>query len=69
MISERAKRIKPSATLEIVTKAEKMIAEGIDVIRFDAGDPDFSVPEHIKVRNVDLAKELEILSYFLSHKS
>jgi len=47
MISNRIKRIKPSATMEIGTKTKKMIAEGIDVIRFDVGQPDFPVPEHI----------------------
>jgi len=48
MISDRIKRIKPSATLKIATKSKKMIANGIDVIRFDVGEPDFPVPEHIR---------------------
>lgn len=48
MISERAKQIAPSATLAITTKAKQMKAEGIDVISFGAGEPDFDTPQFIK---------------------
>lgn len=47
-LSDRVKNLKPSATLEISSKAKKMKAEGIDVISFGAGEPDFEVPDHIK---------------------
>jgi len=48
MISLRAKGISPSPTLAITAKAKQMKAEGIDVISFGAGEPDFDTPQHIK---------------------
>ncbi|MBQ0104854.1 MAG: pyridoxal phosphate-dependent aminotransferase [Armatimonadetes bacterium] len=48
MISERAKQISPSPTLAITAKAKQMKAEGIDVISFGAGEPDFDTPQFIK---------------------
>lgn len=47
-LSRRVQRIKPSPTLAIDTKAKKMIAEGVDVVSFGAGEPDFDTPEPIK---------------------
>jgi aspartate aminotransferase len=47
-ISRRAQGIQPSATLAITAKAKAMKAEGIDVIGFGAGEPDFDTPDHIK---------------------
>ncbi len=40
--------IKPSPTLAITAKARAMSAQGIDVISFGAGEPDFDTPRHIK---------------------
>lgn len=37
-----------SVTLAIDAKAKQMIADGIDVVNFVAGEPDFDTPEHIK---------------------
>ncbi|MEN6520231.1 MAG: pyridoxal phosphate-dependent aminotransferase [Armatimonadota bacterium] len=48
LISDRARSVKPSPTLAITAKANKMKAEGIDVISFGAGEPDFGTPENIK---------------------
>ncbi|MBF0539301.1 MAG: pyridoxal phosphate-dependent aminotransferase [Nitrospirae bacterium] len=48
MISDRASKIKPSPTLSIDAKAKEMKAQGIDVISFAVGEPDFDTPEHIK---------------------
>ncbi len=47
-LSKRIARIEPSATLSISAQAKRMKAEGIDVIGFGAGEPDFDTPEHIK---------------------
>ena len=47
-ISLRASRISPSPTLAITAKAKQMKADGIDVVSFGAGEPDFDTPEHIK---------------------
>jgi aspartate aminotransferase len=47
-LSKRARMIKPSPTLAITAKAKAMRAQGIDVISFGAGEPDFDTPQHIK---------------------
>lgn len=47
MVSKRVKEICPSLTLEITAKAKKMKAEGISVIGFGAGEPDFNTPDYI----------------------
>src|SRR3990170_7731 len=47
-LAARAERLKPSATLAITAKAKAMKAEGIDVVGFGAGEPDFNTPENIK---------------------
>ena len=47
-LSKRAQMIKPSPTLAITVKAKAMRAQGIDVISFGAGEPDFDTPQHIK---------------------
>jgi len=48
MLAERARRLTPSPTLAISAKARAMRAQGIDVISFGAGEPDFDTPERIK---------------------
>ena len=46
-VSKKVSGIAPSLTLEITAKAKKMKAEGISVISFGAGEPDFNTPEYI----------------------
>jgi len=48
MLSERAKKIKPSPTLAMDAKAKAMKASGVDVVNFGVGEPDFDTPENIK---------------------
>ncbi|WP_346912876.1 pyridoxal phosphate-dependent aminotransferase [Clostridium sp.] len=48
MLSKKAMGISPSLTLAITAKAKKMKAEGIDVIGFGAGEPDFNTPKNIQ---------------------
>ncbi len=48
MLSERAKKIKPSPTLAIDSRAKAMKAAGVDVISFGVGEPDFDTPDYIK---------------------
>jgi aspartate aminotransferase len=48
ILSNRAKSLKPSPTLAINSKAKSMQAQGIHVISFGAGEPDFDTPENIK---------------------
>jgi aspartate aminotransferase len=48
VLSHRARSIKPSLTLSISAKAKAMKADGIDVLNFSAGEPDFDTPDIIK---------------------
>lgn len=48
-ISKIAKGIAPSATVAVDSLAKQMKAEGIDVIGFGAGEPDFPTPDLVKV--------------------
>ncbi len=46
-IAERMKKIAPSMTLAIDAKAKKLKEEGVDVLNFGAGEPDFNTPQVI----------------------
>src|ERR1051325_10990091 len=57
VLSRRASEAEESVTLAITAKANQMREQGIDVISFSAGEPDFDTPEHIKKAATDaLAK-------------
>ena len=45
--------IAPSPTLSIDAKYKQMLADGIDVVGFGAGEPDFDTPEHIRNAAID----------------
>lgn len=47
VLSERINRVAPSATLAVDGKAKAMKADGIDVVSFGAGEPDFPTPSYI----------------------
>ena len=47
-ISQRAASLSSSLTLAIDSKAKQMKADGLDVVGFGAGEPDFDTPQHIK---------------------
>src|SRR5881394_3327171 len=47
-ISQRAASLSSSLTLVIDSKAKQMKADGLDVVGFGAGEPDFDTPQHIK---------------------
>ena len=38
----------PSATIALFSRAKKMMAEGIDIVNFGVGEPDFHTPDVIK---------------------
>ena len=46
-LSKKAGNINPSITLEITAKANELKSQGIDVVSFGAGEPDFNTPENI----------------------
>jgi aspartate aminotransferase len=47
-ISPRLSQISPSLTLEITGKAKALKKDGVDIISFAAGEPDFDTPAHIR---------------------
>jgi aspartate aminotransferase len=47
-IAKRAQAIKPSPTLAMAAKAKAMKAQGIDVVDFGVGEPDFDTPDNVK---------------------
>ncbi len=47
-IAKRARAIKPSPTLATAAKAKAMKTQGIDVVDFGVGEPDFDTPENVK---------------------
>ncbi|MDH3445294.1 MAG: pyridoxal phosphate-dependent aminotransferase [Deltaproteobacteria bacterium] len=52
-LAQRTQGIKPSITLAIAAKAGKLRSEGIDVVNFSAGEPDFDTPERIKAAAIE----------------
>ena len=48
VLADRVNRIKPSPTMAVSARAKKMKADGVDVISFGAGEPDFDTPQNIK---------------------
>lgn len=52
-LAERLKKINPSATLAITSKARKLKSEGKDIVNFAAGEPDFDTPDFIKAAAID----------------
>jgi len=57
ILSSRARSLKPSPTLAINAKAKAMQTQGIHVISFGAGEPDFDTPENIKRAAVKAIEE------------
>ncbi len=55
--ADRVLNIKPSATLSINAKAQKLRQMGVKVINFAVGEPDFDTPYHIKQAAVDALKK------------
>jgi aspartate aminotransferase len=52
-VSENVARMRPSSTLAAMQAALAMRAEGVDVVDFGAGEPDFDTPQHIKQAAAD----------------
>ncbi len=56
-ISQRAKAVAPSATLAVTNRANELKAQGIDIVGFGAGEPDFDTPDYIKEAAIKAMKE------------
>ena len=47
-LAQRLQRIRPSATVSITARAQRLREQGRDVVVLSVGEPDFPTPEHIK---------------------
>ena len=56
-LSTLAQAVRASTTIAIDTKFKQMRAEGIDVIGFGVGEPDFPTPERIKQAGIRAIQE------------
>jgi len=59
IVSNSLKRIKPSPTIAVSSKAREMRAAGKDVIGLGAGEPDFDTPDNIKDAAIEAIKKGE----------
>lgn len=58
-LSKIALAVEPSTTLAIDSMFKQMKAEGLDVIGFGAGEPDFPTPDHIKQAGIQAIENNE----------
>ncbi len=47
-VASRIRQIPPSATLALNAKANQLKAQGVDIVNFGVGEPDFDTPENIR---------------------
>ncbi len=52
-VSAKARAISPSPTLTIDAKTKQLISQGVDVVNFSVGEPDFDTPDHIKAAAIE----------------
>lgn len=55
-LAERLKKVNPSSTLAITSKAKKLKSEGRDIVNLAAGEPDFDTPDFIKEAAIEAIK-------------
>ena len=56
-LAKRLERIKPSATLTINAKAKALKRQGIHIVNFGVGEPDFDTPGHIQEAAIKAMRE------------
>ena len=56
-ISEKAKAVSPSPTLSLDAKFKQMKKQGIPVVGFGAGEPDFETPDNVKEAGIQAIKD------------
>ena len=56
-LAKRVQGLTASATLDIVSRATSLRQQGVDVINFGAGEPDFETPRHIKQATLKALEE------------
>ena len=55
-LSKIASQVQASSTMAIDSLAKQMKADGIDVVGFGAGEPDFNTPDEIKAAGMALRR-------------
>jgi aspartate aminotransferase len=55
-VSQRAQAVPVSATLAVSARAKELKAQGVDVVGFGAGEPDFDTPDFIKDAAIEALK-------------
>jgi len=53
MFSKRIRNVQPSGTVMLSNKVKRLMDQGLDILSFTLGEPDFSTPPHI----IEAAKE------------
>ena len=56
-LAKLASKISPSMTIAITAKAKKMVEDGMDIVGFGAGEPDFDTPGYIADAGVRAIRE------------
>ena len=57
MLAKRVSHIKPAPTLALTAKVSQLKAQGVDIVGFGAGEPDFDTPDFIKEACIRALKE------------
>jgi len=55
-ISQRAQTVPVSMTIAVTARARELKAQGVDVVGFGAGEPDFDTPDYIKAAGIEAIK-------------
>lgn len=55
-LSDRVQKIKPSATLAVIAKANELKAQGIQIVPMGSGEPDFETPKNIQQAGINAIK-------------
>ncbi len=57
VLSSRMRHLRPSSTLAVMAQAARLKQQGVDVISFGAGEPDYDTPTHIKEAAIAAIRE------------
>jgi len=55
-VSKKAQSVPPSATIAVDARAKELKAQGVDIVGFGAGEPDFDTPGYIKEAAINAMK-------------
>lgn len=56
-LSKKASQVKPSSTLAITAKAKALKSQGVDLVGFGAGEPDFNTPDNINNKAIEAIQD------------